>query len=202
MRIRNEDKVLLVKQKTIEMVVKCGFEGFSVNKLAKACGISVATLYIYYKDKDDLIYKVATEEAARMGQIMLQDFDPNMSFADGLRLQWKNRAKYCLENPVATSFFEQLRSSTYQNIIHEVITSRFKETMGQFLDNAIRRGELREMPIEVYWSVAFAPLYALIRFHNEKRSIGGKPFEFNEAILWQTFDLVLGAFIHTCQKEK
>ena len=58
MRSRDSVKVDLVKQKAIELLVRSGVEGFSVNKLAKACGISVATLYIYYRDKDDLIRKV------------------------------------------------------------------------------------------------------------------------------------------------
>ncbi len=58
MRTRNTDKEQLVKQKAIEMIVKDGFQGFSMNRLAMACDISVATLYIYYKDKDDLIKKI------------------------------------------------------------------------------------------------------------------------------------------------
>src|SRR3954468_5932658 len=114
MRVRNIDKEQLVKQKAIQMLVADGFEGFSVNKLAKACGISVATLYIYYKDKDDLITRIAMEEAKHMGETSLRDFDPEASFEEGLRVQWKNRAKYTLENPTCVLFFEQLRSSTYQ----------------------------------------------------------------------------------------
>jgi TetR/AcrR family transcriptional repressor of multidrug resistance operon len=68
MRTRNIDKQQLVKQKAIELLVKDGFEGFSINKLAKACGISVATLYIYYKDRDDLILRIGIEEAERFTQ--------------------------------------------------------------------------------------------------------------------------------------
>ena len=83
MRIRNEEKVQLVKQKAMEMVVSDGLEGFSVNKLAKACGISVATLYIYYKDKDDLITQIANEEAERMNETVLKDFDPELPYAEG-----------------------------------------------------------------------------------------------------------------------
>ena len=76
-----------------------GVEGFSVNKLAKECGISVATLYIYYRDKDNLIRKIVAEEARRMSDAMLESFDPELSFADGLRQQWKNRAHYYAHQP-------------------------------------------------------------------------------------------------------
>jgi len=193
MRTRNEDKVQLVKQKAMEMAVKDGLEGFSVNKLAKACGISVATLYIYYKDKDDLLTRIAIEEGKRMTDITLKNFDPELPFAEGLKMQWKNRAKYMMENPVSMRFFEQLRSSSYHEKFMGSVTGDFKEIMGKFTMNAIERGELNKMPLEVYWSLAFAPLYALLRFNYEGYSIGGKPFVISEKVLWQTFDLVVKA---------
>lgn len=191
MRVRDIEKELLVKRKAIELIVKDGLEGFSVNKLAKACGISVATLYIYYKDKDDLINNLAREEAERMTSMILDGFDPSASFEAGLKHQWKSRAKHIMENPLTTQFFEQLRSSTYKEVIHESFFIRFKETMGEFMSNAIKRGEIDPMPLEVYWSVAYGPLYNLIRFHNEGRSIGGRPFILTEDMIWQTFDLVV-----------
>jgi len=61
------------------------------------------------------------------------------------------------------------------------------------MDNAQARGEVDKMPIEVYWSVAFAPLYSLVRFHNEGQSIGGDPFAISDEILWATFDRVVKA---------
>jgi AcrR family transcriptional regulator len=191
MRTRNADKEQLVKQQAIEMLVRDGLEGFSVNKLAKACGISVATLYIYYKDKDDLIVQIALEEAKHMSAVILKNFDPESSFEEGLRQQWKNRSKYMLDNPTAALLFEQLRSSSYSERVFKNTTAEFKESMGKFMKNAVDRGEIDLLPIEVYWSVAFAPLYNLIRFHSEGRNMGGKPFMLNNKILWQTFDLVL-----------
>ena len=65
--------------------------------------------------------------------------------------------------------------------------------MRQFVKNAIGRGELSPMPIEVFWSVAYAPLYNLIRFHNEGQSIGGKPFVLSDETMNQTLELVLKA---------
>ncbi|PTS94554.1 TetR/AcrR family transcriptional regulator, partial [Pedobacter sp. HMWF019] len=70
MRARDIDKENLVKKTAIEIIGKGGFEKFSINKLAKACGISVATLYIYYKDKEDLLSSLATELGRKMGDAM------------------------------------------------------------------------------------------------------------------------------------
>ena len=61
MRTRDENKEQTVQQKALELLVNQGFEGFSMQKLAKAAKVSPATLYIYYKDKDDLITSIGIE---------------------------------------------------------------------------------------------------------------------------------------------
>lgn len=193
MRIRDVNKVELVKEKAITLLVGLGFEGFTMSKLAKACNISVATLYIYYKDKDDLILRIGLEETQRLTGLMLEGFDPDFSFDKGLRHQWEHRAKCLLDNPLSAKMMEQLRTSTYQDAILEEMTETFKSSLGVFMTNAVAKGEIDEMPMETYWSVAFGPLYSLIRFQNEGRSIGGKPFVLTDEILWATFNLVLKA---------
>lgn len=191
MRVRDTDKVNLVKEKAIELIVTGGLEGFSMNKLAKACNISVATLYIYYKDRDDLILKIALEEGKLMGAALIKDFDPESSFEVGLRKQWENRASYAMANAKKTALFEQLRNSSYQEEFLESFLKEFKVVVGKFMHNVIERGEIDEMPFEVYWSMAFAPLYNLLRFHAEGKSKGNQPFTLTDDILWQTFGLVV-----------
>lgn len=193
MRPRNQDKENAVKQNTIEMLVAKGFEGFSANQLAKACGISMATLYIYYKDRDDLIVKIATEEVNKMRRAVIEGFDPEASFEDGLKIQWENRYRYLMENPILTLFFELMRSSSYQDQIYKGFRDDFDDAIRKFMKNVIARGEIKEMAIEVYWSVAFAPLQALIRAHYEGQRSGGNPFILTEEIVWQTFHIVLRA---------
>ncbi|MBC7851090.1 MAG: TetR/AcrR family transcriptional regulator, partial [Chitinophagaceae bacterium] len=119
MRTRDVNKEAIVKEKAIELLVKDGFENFSVNKLARACGISVATLYIYYKDKDDLIVQIAREEFLKMSDSVMKDFDTASSFEAGLRYQWRKRSAYLLATPYSMLFFDQLKSSSYQLKIYE-----------------------------------------------------------------------------------
>lgn len=193
MRVRDEDKVRLVKQKALEHMSTYGFEGFSMNKLAKDCDISVATLYIYYKDKDDLIISIAKEEGDRMADMLTKDFDPNASFEDGMRIQWRNRFDYLKQYSKSNLFFEQLRTSSYQERFLENFMSKFKTVISEFMHNIVAKGEIAPMPLEVFWSIAYAPLYSLVRFDQEGHSIGGKSFKMSDEIFWKTFDLVIKA---------
>ncbi|MBZ4187815.1 TetR/AcrR family transcriptional regulator [Niabella beijingensis] len=194
MRYRDENKIQAIRDSAIAMVAADGLENFGINRLAKAAGVSPATIYIYYKDKEDLLTSISKEEALKMTRATLRDFDPAMSFREGLWVQWKNRAAYALNNHQSAAFFEQLRNSTYREKMLQTISREFHTTMGSYVENAVKRGEISRMPLEVYWSVAFAPLYSLIKFHNEGQSLNGRKFRFTEKLMKETFECVIKAF--------
>ena len=193
MRNRDENKELAIRQEAIKMIVETGLDGFSVQKLAKAAGVSPATIYIYYKDKDDLVLQLCYEVSNRMLEDSLKNFDPDMPFEEGLKIQWLNRSAFFINNPLEVQFIEHLRYTQIYHKVAEMLTNNFKEVMGKFVSNAIQRKELVELPFEVYWSVAFAPLYQMIKFHNQGKSMVNEKFTLNEDILLQALSLVLKA---------
>jgi len=173
------------------MIVKNGLDAFSVQKLAKAVGISPATIYIYFKDKEDLILNIYQEESDRMMEETLKGFDAEMSFKEGLRIQWINRSNYCIQEKDKMIFLEQIRHSSLHQRAAVLVDSQFKDKMGHFVNNAIKRGELRSVSVEVFWSIAFAPLYNLVRFHERGMSLSGKKFVFSEEVMLETLKIVL-----------
>jgi TetR/AcrR family transcriptional regulator, multidrug resistance operon repressor len=193
MRTRDENKEKSIREKALKMIVKEGIEGFSMQKLAKAANVSPATIYIYFKDKEDLLLQLCKEAGEKMADITLKNFDPSMSFAEGLKIQWISRAKYCIKYPEQVHFIEQIRHSPLQDKLMSIMSEKFKNAMDLFVTNAIRKKELVNVPVEVYWSIAFAPLYNLVKFHMSGKSIGGNKFVLSDKIMKDTFELVLKA---------
>lgn len=193
MRTRNTNKQSLVKEKAIELLVKEGFEGFSMNKLARACSISVATLYIYYADKDDLIKKLGVELGEQFFEAALKDFHPDMPFAAGLKQQWDNRMAYTLAHQKQTQCYEVIRHSPHGDYVLQQSAKGFGNAMGQFCHNAVLNNQLIPVTMEVFWSIAFGPLYNMLRFHAEGKSLGMKPFAITEAVKDEAFALVIKA---------
>ena len=175
------------------MLVAYGIEGFGMNRLAKESGISVATLYIYYKDKEDLIKKIAVEIGQNFFGSMLKDFFGNMNFVDGLRKQWENRAKFMMDNMKEVACWEVLQNSSYSDYIVSESMKDFKSTMMDFFQNAVKRNEMIKVSKDVFWSIAYGPLYSLLRFHNKGKSMGGAPFKLTKEIQNETFELVIKA---------
>jgi TetR/AcrR family transcriptional repressor of multidrug resistance operon len=194
MRTRDEAKEAILHEKAVEMIVGTGFDGLSMQKLAKAAGISPATIYIYYQDREDLIVKVWEKEMYRMMHATLMGFDPLMPFDTGLKLQWMNRAKFYIENPETAHFMEQIKYSPYYEKCRGKLDPVFRKAMHEFVHHAIARKELVKLQVEVYWAIAFAPLYQLVKLHMSGHGmLGNDKFVLNEKIMDQTLKLVLKA---------
>jgi AcrR family transcriptional regulator len=193
MRIRDENKEEAIRKKAMHIIVSKGIDGLSMQQLAKAAKVSPATIYIYYKDREDLILALYIRANERMAEATLKNFDPDMSFSEGLRNQWKNRAKYWMDNPVEAQFLEAMRHSNYNSKLGSEMKRHFFVKMHQFIQGCVQRGELIRLPVEVFWSVAYAPLYQLVRFHNNGKGLRGDDFKLNRKSMNQALDLVIKA---------
>lgn len=192
MRVRDESKEASIREKAIEMIVKEGFDGLSMQKLAKAANVSPATIYLYFKNREDLLNQLYMSIDKVFAEETLKNFSPDMSLEEGLWLQWKNRFAYHERYPHHIHFMEQFRNSPLINN-KDVKESGFKQTMGAFFHNAINRKEMVELPVEIFWSIAYGPLYTLIKFHSAKKSFMGNKFVLTEERMRQAFDAVIKA---------
>jgi AcrR family transcriptional regulator len=192
MRIRDEHKEAAIREKALEMIVKEGFDGLSMQKLARAANVSPATIYIYYKNREDLVNSLYNEVSGTFAREALKNFNPTLSLEQGLWLQWKNRMHYIMNYPNYFHFFEQFRNSP---LIHhkDVKNSEFRESMIQFVTNAIKRGEMVKMEPELFWSVAYGPFYSLLKFHFQQKSMMNREFHLTDAKLKALLKMVVKA---------
>jgi len=191
MRTKDTQKELLIRQKTMEIVVKEGLDGFSMHKLAAEVGISVNTIYLNFRNREDLIIQVYHGVVEKMEQVLLEGFSPEMDFPTGLKLQWKNRMQYYKKYPLHIEFTDHIRHSPIYEKVMRLQGKKFTTTMEKFYERAIKNKELIQFPLEIYWSLAYAPLFQLLKFHRQNKSITGKKFVLTESKFDQLFSRVL-----------
>lgn len=192
MRTRDESKELAIREKALEIIVEEGFDGLSMQKLAKAANVSPATIYIYYRNREDLLNSLYNEVNSTFAREALKKFDPSLSLEEGLWRQWRNRLNFILQYPNYFKFFEQFRNSPLIN--HKDVKSmEFKENMRLFVQNAIQRNEMKPMEPEIFWSLAYGSFYSIIKFHLQQRSMMNTHFQVNEAKLRQLLKMVVKA---------
>lgn len=193
MRTRDESKEACLKAKAMEMIVVNGFDGLSMQKLAKSANVSPATIYIYWKNREDLLNHLFHEVQEHFAEVASEGFTPEMTLRDGLWLQWQNRLRFIREFPVQFAFYEQFRHSPLINRGDKKFAV-FKENMKLFIRNAVANGEMQPMATEIYWSMAYAPFYSLVRCKYQGNSMLSDCFELSDADMEQAFEMVMKAF--------
>lgn len=62
MRPKNLEKEASIRAKALVIISEEGLENLSMQKLAKAAGVSPRTIYIKYKDKEDFLVRLFVDE--------------------------------------------------------------------------------------------------------------------------------------------
>ena len=69
-----------------ELFAHRGYQGTSMQDVAKACGLSKATLYHYYRDKDEMLASIADEHVSGLVELV-KSVEKDASVAPEQRLQ-------------------------------------------------------------------------------------------------------------------
>jgi AcrR family transcriptional regulator len=74
-RVEMRERIIDV---AIEMFVQEGYEKTSIRNIAEKIEYSPATIYLYYKDKDELLYDVQAQAFEKLDQIFSETSMPKI----------------------------------------------------------------------------------------------------------------------------
>lgn len=166
MRPKNLDKEQAIRSIALQIIAEEGLENLTMQKLAAAAGISPRTIYIKYKDKDDLLVKLYIEEVlGNYETAVLSNFDPKMDFADGVKKLWLNAFGYFKNNRHAFALMQYGKSSPLLNKAYQEMNIKegdFFAPVLHFLELNAAKGMIKDFPHQVQRALLFAPALDLI----------------------------------------
>lgn len=124
-----------------------GFEGASVDDIARAANVSKATLYSYFPDKRLLFMEVANQECARQSQAAIDTIDMTAPPRDVLSQAGRHFLRF-----ITSKFGQQVfricvaESDRFPDIGRAFYKSgpeRMRAEMSEYFREAMDRGELR-----------------------------------------------------------
>jgi AcrR family transcriptional regulator len=161
MRTRDEQKQEAIREATIKLVNEIGFVAGSVSKIAREAGVSPATIYIYYENKQDLLLSTYMDIKKRIGLALLKNFDDTQPIRDILKKLWQNMFDYSVTRPEYFQFSEQFANSPYASLVnHEEIEQYFGPVF-KTMDRGIKQKILKDVPLEVMGAFIYSPIMIL-----------------------------------------
>jgi len=157
MRIKDTQKQKAVIDATIKVVNKHGFNTASISKIAKEAGVSQATIYIYYKNKEDLVVSVYYIVKESLTSYYHKDISDDCSIEENLRSVWSNSIKAHRLMPELLSYDQQFTYSPFYDLIDKNRMQIFAKPLNDLLEKGIRENMLKEMPFGVFIAFFGAP---------------------------------------------
>ncbi len=172
-----------------------GFEGASVDEIARTAGVSKATLYSYFPDKALLFSEVARSECHRMADEAVQSVNLSGPIRDVLRVA-ANRVMRFLLSEFAQSMFriclaERDRFPDIARAFYESGPEMGRKRLEQVLSLAVARGELKIDNL----SLAAEQFSDLAKTNLWLRAVLGVQSEFSDAEIETVVDAAVETFL-------
>ncbi|SHK52691.1 transcriptional regulator, TetR family [Desulfatibacillum alkenivorans DSM 16219] len=187
MRIKDRDKQEALFLAAVKVVNEIGFASSSVSKIAKEAGVSPATLYIYHKNKDDLLISTYLNIKRKLTDAVLGDMDDSLPIRDGFRRVWLNLFRFAGDHLDYFQFAEQFSNSPYNDQVDQDAVDAMYEPMGRLIRRGIREKVVKDMHPEVISSFVFYPVIILSNPRLTRR------VEMTEALIEESFQLAWDA---------
>ena len=166
MRPKNLEKEEAIRTIALQIIAEEGLENLSMQKLAKAANISPRTIYIKYENKEDLLVKLFVDEVlGAYEKAMLEKFNPDMEFAEGVKRLWTNAFRYFKNNRHAFALMQYGKSSpllykAYQE--RDIKEGDYFAPVHHFFERNAKAGVIKKLPQEAYRAILFSPAFELI----------------------------------------
>mgnify|MGYP004698940027 FL=1 len=129
-----------------------GLPNLSMHKIAKAAKISPGTIYIYFKNKEELLAQFARHIFLSFQRVMEKDHDETQSFAEQYRKMWWNIWTFLQSDPTLMSNMHQYESLPgFADICREWEQDSLWH---KFCNKAKEAGEVADLPTHILFAIS------------------------------------------------
>ncbi len=167
MRSQLKNKERAVLEATLELINNSGFHASSMAKIAKMANVAPATIYLYFKNKQDLINKLYIYIKREMSHYAFENYDKNLSVKEGFKLIWNNIAHYKTTHIKEAMF---LSICDISPMVDEESKTKGLKHLSPLVDLCIKgqkEGILKDYSLCLLYAFAINPLSYLISEHQD-----------------------------------
>jgi AcrR family transcriptional regulator len=161
MRLKDESKQQAIFEATVKMVNRLGFVASSVSKIAKEAGVSPATIYVYYKNKDDLLVSTYITIKQDLSRSILDGFDETLPVRDIFRDAWFRLFGYISIHREHFQFTEQFVNSPYSDQVDRAEIEGFFEPLTRVLLTGINQNIIKNVHHDILKAFLLSPVMIL-----------------------------------------
>ena len=187
MRTKDENKEVLILESALKMIARIGLAGLKMSDLAKEASMATGTVYIYFRDKEELIRKLYLYLLRKSSNEVIKDISTDVPLKKRVNKICYNFLINNVLHPEYGAFFEQYFRSPFfhetEGVLEEetVVVRPFYELIieGQ------QQGIIKETDPELLVTLICGMLEAVakVAFYSQK-SVSSEEWETIFGVIW------------------
>ena len=161
MRVKDDVKEAALFEATVKLVNEIGFASSSVSKIAREASVSPATIYVYYKNKEDLLVSTYIQIKLDLSKALLRNFNDQLPIRDILRKVWFNMFEYISNNLEYYKFCEQFSNSPYSSLVNREEVEQYFVPLIKVLQTGIEQKIIKNVNFDILTAFMFHPITVL-----------------------------------------
>ena len=110
MRRKDDGKEKSIKEAVVKLILELGFHGTSISKIAKEAGVSPATVYIYYENKEIMLQDIYYEYSEGIFEYLLSKIYKDIDGQQLIEMLARGYYTYIREHGEIFHFVDQFSS--------------------------------------------------------------------------------------------
>lgn len=163
MRTKDESKTEQIYKATLGLVKERGLAGITMNDISKAASLATGTLYIYFKNKEELIKALFLECRNVSVQHYFAGVDEIASFEGRMKKVFINIIHYKLAFFEVSAFLEQSYHSPFVCITDLKKKQKALNPLFALVKEGIESGRLKNVGEELIISYLFGIIHEIVK---------------------------------------
>ena len=196
---RAEDRPREICTAALDVFAQKGFAAARLDEIARRAGVSKGTLYLYFKDKEDLFRAVVRDTVAPNIEVIRASLaGAEMTFADVIRLFLPRFAEITGRVPVGAVakmvIGESRNFPELAKVWHDHVASRAIGMIAELIERAQAMGEVRPGDPRLHAFTLMGPMVLGLLWRETLQPAGGAVLDL-EALARQHAESVLGGLL-------
>lgn len=173
-RQKDNKKTELIYKATLTLVLKEGYSAFKMADVASAAGLATGTLYVYFKNKEDLVNKLYLHLKTAKTSEMLSVYKPEDSFFVSFKKLWQAYFMASMREPERMIFLEQFTRSSYLKPATLKKADELLLPLVDFIVAAQKQQHVKEFPVELILSNLMGAINETVKYFLDNKIVPGK----------------------------
>lgn len=150
---------------TLKLITENGFDATPMSAIASEAGIAAGTIYLYFRNKEELINILYITMKGRMMSSITEGYEKSLPVSKSFEAIWKNYVRHIMSKPVEFRFCELFSNSPHVNRLAKEEGVKLLQPVKDLYERGRKEKVIKNLPDEIITAQLFSPVNSLVKQH-------------------------------------